>query len=115
MKKTKKLFALALALMVAFSTLVMPAMAADEDYGIMPLRPVIQCEVCYGSSPRISLTEEKSPSDAYRVNSCPSLNEAHTHVPYRTVEVYQCERCGHKQTYRSGYIYYNCVKDSIYG
>ena len=47
MKKTRKLLALVLALMMAFSCMAMPAMAhGDEDEGIMPLKPWAQCFYC---------------------------------------------------------------------
>lgn len=49
MKKTKKLAALFLALMMALSCMAMPAMAAGEDEddeGIMPLGPLTMCSYC---------------------------------------------------------------------
>lgn len=47
MKHTKKLLALVLAMMMAFSMLAIPAMAvSDEDEGIMPLGEVRDCPEC---------------------------------------------------------------------
>lgn len=47
MKKTKKLLALFLALMMALSCMVMPAMAhGHEDDGIMPLYEINPCPRC---------------------------------------------------------------------
>lgn len=46
MKKTKKLAALFLALMMALSCMAMPAMAAGEDDGIMPRWAVKRCPDC---------------------------------------------------------------------
>ncbi len=49
MKKTRKLLALVLAMMMAFSCMAMPAMAAgDEGEGIMPRKPVYTCAECGG-------------------------------------------------------------------
>ena len=51
MKKARKLAALVLALMVAFSCMSMPAMAhEDEDDGIMPLYEAVLCPKCRGEA-----------------------------------------------------------------
>lgn len=45
MKKTRKLLALVLALMMSFSCMAMPAMAAGDEE-IMPRRPMGVCPYC---------------------------------------------------------------------
>ena len=47
MKKMKKLAALVLAMVMAFSCMMMPAMAhGHDDEGIMPMKPWMKCPEC---------------------------------------------------------------------
>ncbi|MBD5170329.1 MAG: hypothetical protein HDT20_09490 [Oscillibacter sp.] len=51
MKRTKKLLALVMAMVMAFSCMTMPAMAhGHEDDGIMPLVERIRCPQCGGGA-----------------------------------------------------------------
>lgn len=51
MKKTRKLLALVLAMVMAFSCMVMPAMAHDhDDEGIMPMIERTICSRCGGAA-----------------------------------------------------------------
>ena len=79
MKKTKKMLALILALMMAFTTLVMPAMAAGEDEGIMPRRPWGVCPYCDRTC---ALTDLPSDITIFYENGCAKYEGAHFHTCY---------------------------------
>lgn len=115
MKKTKKLLAMALALMMAFSCMAMPAMAHDdEDEAIMPLGPGFTCTTC-GRLASYSGTEKSYREDeSYRVGiaECPNISVAHTHLPYDIMEVYRCANCGQKYYHKIGESY-DCIRDSM--
>lgn len=115
MKSMKRIVTLALALMMAFSTLVMPAMATNEDEGIMPRKPTIYCDLCHtGSATRISSERDYNYAGGRHVNSCSNMSAPHTHIPYRLIDTYVCDNCQHRMTFYSGYDYYVCRSDSSY-
>lgn len=91
MKKTKKLAALFLALMMALSCMAMPAMAAGEDDGIMPLGAVKPCQNC-GEMVEI-IIQEIGPSI---VDAAPHGNVEiwHKHEILARYESYHCFACG---------------------
>lgn len=78
MKRTKKLLAMALAVMMAFSCMAMPAMAhGDEDEGIMPLRPMAVCPYC-----NRSCEVQNLPGMVWYENGCPKYPWPHGHECY---------------------------------
>ena len=90
MKRTKKLFALALALLVAFSTLVTPAMAAGED-GIMPMVGGHDCPSCaigYATSYTRTETDEVH-------TPCYVCEYAHLHEKTYRRTYDSCNRCSY--------------------
>lgn len=91
MKKTRELLALALAMMMALSCMVMPAMAAgDEDEGIMPLYEVGRCPYC-GVSGRI--TRESYTHTTKK--SCEKSSNAHKHTErYIFIDYTECGHTG---------------------
>lgn len=96
MKKTKKLAALFLALMMALSCMVMPAMAAGEDEddeGIMLLGAVKPCQNC-GEMVEI-IIQEIGPSI---VDAAPHGNVEiwHKHEILARYESYHCFACEHE-------------------
>lgn len=93
MKKTKRLLALVLAMMMAFSLLAMPAMAAGDDEGIMPLHPMIRCENCGEWTDAY-----QSESDPFPSTAQPHGKVEIEHVHFVTVhkEWYHCGACGHE-------------------
>lgn len=115
MKRTKKLLAMVLALMMALSCMAMPAMAhGDGDEGIMPLKPAYQCRVCYGAATYNGIEHSVRASDSYRVGpgKCPQISVEHTHRPYDIMEVYRCGNCGWKYLSKIGESY-ECIMDSV--
>ena len=88
MKKTKKLLALVLAIVMAFAMLAIPAAAhGDEDEGIMPLYVVGKCS-CGGT---ITSTSRVLRTYSSTVYSCPA-HPGHTHTHSYT-EVYHLTSC----------------------
>lgn len=99
MKKTKRLLALVLAMMMAFSLLAMPAMAAGDDEGIMPLAMEGMCIKCNAIR---GIVYRKAEYVRTKVNVVCSKNpHHHTHDVYRDVVQYDC---GHTD-YGSDYDY----------
>ena len=92
MKRTKKLLALLLALAMAFTTLVMPALAVDEDEGIMPLGGSGYCSDC-GAEVELHVST-RGPT---AINASPHDNVAIRHIHEVTVwvEHYHCTACGY--------------------
>lgn len=80
MKRTKKLLAMALAVMMAFSCLAMPAMAANAE------SRATTCSTC-GGALRTWVEEN---SIQHRVGGCAVSNMSHTHV---TDQLYHCTEC----------------------
>ena len=90
MKKTRKLLALVLALMMAFSCMAMPAMAhGDEDEGIMPLGEVGTCPYC-GKTGRV--TRENYTHTYY--TTCTKASSRHQHTTYYNFIEYECGHVG---------------------
>ena len=87
MKRTKKMLALFLAMVMAFSTLVIPAMAAGDDGGIMPRRPVMDCPKC-GKSVEYNVSSVKIVDEW--LDKCPKLNAPHWHEVTTTLYSYAC-------------------------
>ena len=92
MKKTKKLLALVLAMMMAFSLMAMPAMAvAADDDGIMPVGTMIQCDRCgawvefYSYSQTVNCSCKKNPNP---------------HTKTTTYSGYSCS-CGNSRSFTS--------------
>ena len=90
MKLTKKLLALVLALMMAFSTLVMPAMAAEND-GIMPRMPVTRCPHCGGGA-EILIRQGHYYEDYW--HGCKDASGSHWHIVYTEEEELACLETG---------------------
>jgi hypothetical protein len=92
MKRTKRLLALVLAMMMAFAMLAMPAAAhGDEDEGIMPLgqtRTCLQCKVGAVSSYFATEIEEVYPT-------CGNCNYPHLHVRTYRVAREACNSCSY--------------------
>ena len=78
MKRTKRMLALVLAMMMAFSMLAIPAAAhGDEDEGIMPLYDIIPCPSpnCNGYR-----TKTQEHGTLYRGETCSNIpDEKHFH------------------------------------
>lgn len=90
MNKTKKFFALALALMMAFTTLVLPAAAAaPEDEGIMPLGRMAYCSKCgkWCNVLRREVTRLYTIND---VDYCSKSIYDHFHEMRRFTDYYDC-------------------------
>lgn len=110
MKKAKKIAALVLAMVMAFSLMAMPAMAAGDD-GIMPRKPAYTCSLCGRGATYIGVEYEYH-YDASRPVSpgqCSAIPVEHLHVPYDIKEVYQCGNCGQKYLFKTG-ASYECVR-----
>ena len=97
MKRTKKLLVLVLAMMMAFTALVLPA-AAHGDEGIMLLGEVIKCPDCSGiadvtSTPKL-FTGEIS------VFYCPKNPVPHIHKQYAYTKIATCRdaTCGYSKS-----------------
>lgn len=106
MKRTKKLLAMALALMMAFSCMAMPAMAAGEDEGIMPLGEHMQCLLC-GRDIAIVIEPQYHYNEAY-ATTCSRSSTKHTHVPYQNHKVAVCI-CGQDYSYTLPQQYDKCM------
>ena len=93
MKRTKKLLALVLAMMMAFTTLVLPAAAhGSEDEGVMPLSLQRPCTEPYCSGTVTSRTETRYTRTEFR-NGCDKCSYSHYHkVPY-SVDIEECNSC----------------------
>ena len=90
MKRIKRLLALALAMMMAFAMMAIPAAAhGEEDEGIMPLYEVGPCTICgeYGRVERRTYSSEKP------VNSCSKKDGFHYHTETSTFWTFP--ECGH--------------------
>ncbi len=107
MKRTKRLLALVLAMMMAFAMLAMPAAAhGDEDEGIMPLGITRRCTEpgCSGTVSRYSTL------DRVLVNGvCPECGKMDKYY-----KVYQCERegcntCSFDREISRVYLYTTCT------
>ena len=90
MKLTKKLLALVLALMMAFSTLVMPAMAAENDE-IMPRKPAYLCSYCNGAAEM--RTRPGTYPEVYWTG-CSKASGSHQHTVYTEEEELVCLQTG---------------------
>ncbi len=94
MKRTKKLLALVLALMMAFSCMAMPAMAhGDGDEGIMPLAAVRPC-----TEPNCSGTVTFRTVTRYLdwETTCDKCSYRHMHrVPY-LADIEYCDSCSYR-------------------
>ena len=93
MNRMKKLAALVLALMMAFSTLVMPAMAAEND-GIMPRMPITRCPHCGGGA-EILIRQSSYYEDYWY--GCSESSGSHWHTVYTEEEEVACletDTCG---------------------
>ena len=88
MRKMKKLAALCLAMLMAVSCMVMPAMAADD--GIMPLGPAYRCSVCGAEADMFTSTQ----SGEIRVNSCNAVKKEHYHDTIIVTKTIACKN-GH--------------------
>ncbi len=93
MKRTKRLLALVLAMMMAFAMLAMPAAAhGDEDEGIMPLVTVRKCTEpnCTGKVTRRTVTRYMT-----EMRTCEYCSIRHRHdIPY-TVDTDECDTCSY--------------------
>lgn len=94
MKLTKKLMALALAMMMAFSCMAMPAMAADDDLDFPALYSVCgQCKIGM-------LVTQVDPivRTVRNVGGCQKSNFTHQHTFYTQTVWDACsnEKCGYK-------------------
>ena len=100
MKRTKKLLALVLALMMALSCMAMPAMAhGDGDEGIMPLYEVVHCPDC-GESARV--TRKHTGPQAIPSFDCNNAPFEHPHYAEDVYEVRTtCMYCPYDETYCS--------------
>lgn len=97
MKKTKRLLALVLAMMMAFSLLAMPAMAAGDDEGIMPLGIQAFCARC---SEMRGVVYRDSVYVRTKVNVvCGKNSHHHTHDVYRDVVEYDCGHTDYSSDY----------------
>ena len=110
MKRTKKLLALVLAMMMAFTALVLPAAAhGDEDNGVMPLHEVISCPICRNSVPVTIVPEYYW--DAAFATTCSNSSDKHAHIPYRNYKVAVCGQCGHTNRSMLSTMYNVCEFD----
>lgn len=105
MKRTKKLLALALALMMAFSCMAMPAMAhGDEDEGIMPLYEVHVCPKCLTGE----MIEEKSELmflGQFYSFPCKVCGQTHTLQAAYIFSRWKCLDCSYVTTWGNPEIY----------
>lgn len=98
MKRTKKLLALALAMMMALSCMAMPAMAhGDEDEGIMPLYEESTC-------PKHGVMERVTSRESTRL--VPANHGIGAHDHYQRIITY---------TYECGYTYISVLNDTCLG
>lgn len=88
MKKMNRLASLLLALLMAFSCTVVPAMAAEEDE-IMPLKPYMRCPNCAGAAETFTDTYE-----TYFSAYCDKVVGSHRHAYIYTTRSYSCIDCG---------------------
>lgn len=97
MKRMKKLLALVLAMMMAFSTLAMPTMAHEAgEEGIMPLYEVAHCPECYDGRV-IILNSTTKIGTPYISTPCiygDPMPMGHSHRDETTVYTYECMDCG---------------------
>lgn len=92
MKKFKKPLALILALMMAFSAMVIPAGAADEDEGIMPLGPAMRCPC--GGTISLYYGTPYTTYENYPAGCSAHPGEGHFHELRCRDEYYRCDTCG---------------------
>ena len=112
MKRTKRLLALVLAMMMAFSMLAIPAAAhGDEDEGIMPLGLEIQCP---NPACRQSLIQETMELDGPSVKfTCRTCGQNHT-VPSIAVYVRSvCTHCTYKTEWNFKYYEHSTACTNI--
>ena len=92
-KQMRKFVAIILTLTMVAALLVTPALAAERAVGI--------CSSCNkGGIELISSVE--SQYDSPTVSSCDYATFSHTHVRYRTLNTYECDRCEYTYTSWSG-------------
>lgn len=100
MKQMKKLAALVLAMVMAFSCMVVPAMAAgDEGEGIMPRKPVYTCAECGGYA-EMSTSER---TGSMQVESCSDVHKKHYHDAIIVTKTITCEK-GHTSSSETVYL-----------
>ena len=86
------MLALILALMMAFTTLVMPALAAGEDEGIMPRKPAYQCSYCGGGAERV---KQSGQYDESFWLGCSEYGKPHEHTYAYVEDVLVCLNTQH--------------------
>lgn len=89
MKKTRKLLALVLAMLMAFSCMAMPAMAHENDEGIMQRGPVYKCTQCHNGS--VSTYQFRDTVTVYR--TCRSCSYMHPHAVTYLCTHEACNNC----------------------
>lgn len=95
MKKTKRLLALVLAMMMAFSLLAMPAMAAGDDEGIMPLIEHSHCPKCGAAGAHgTKVDTEDTRIQADSPCGTEGTPKVHSHCIRYDIEEWECPDCG---------------------
>lgn len=94
MKKTRKLLALVLAMLMALSCMAVPAMAHEDEEEIMPLGEVIRCQKCGG----VADVTRTGPlyvgtTEVY----CPIVGGYHMHDVFNSYVFSECRDCGHSE------------------
>ena len=88
MKKQTRIASLFLAMLMTFSCMAVPAMAAEENE-IMPLKPFIECPYCLGAAEVFTDTHE-----TYFSTYCDEVGGSHRHAYIYTTYTYNCLDCG---------------------
>lgn len=87
MKRTKRMLALVLAMMMAFAMLAIPAAAhGDEDEGIMPLYEVGICPYCNESK---TVVNRDHYTHTY-ATTCKNSGTTHKHTTYHNYIEFEC-------------------------
>ena len=82
MKKQTRIASLFLAMLMTFSCMAVPAMAAEENE-IMPLKPFIECPYCLGAAEVFTDTHE-----TYFSTYCDEVVGSHRHAYIYTTYTY---------------------------
>ncbi len=106
MKRTKRVASLFLALLMAFSCMAVPAMAAGEngEDGTMPRKPAYQCPQCRGLA---ELDFMRLPSGIFATLGCDVCGGEHR---YEGINVYQrlaCQDCPYTSEWAIKEIYWD--------
>lgn len=108
MTKIKKALALMMVLVMAMTTLALPASAVASEKELEPCAAVMECTTCGNS---MTLTKTVTNAAEYRsvvAYECGYYAPAHNHVRTVSYKLYSCATCGTSTKVYTSVSAYNC-------